>query len=314
MNKKLLYVLIGLYGLGLLCGLYVIISQPAPSKSGLKMPMVPMNKDAVAIVQIYGPIFIRDSSGPRFGPTNDADRIVKRLHKISQRNDIKAVILRINSPGGSVAAVQEICKEVDLLKKNKKIVVASLGDVAASGGYYIASQADKIIASPGTLTGSIGVILQMANVQELFKKIGVKMQTIHTGKYKDIGSAFRDLTPEEKDIFQKLTDDAYSQFVGAVESGRKFTHEKALELADGRIFTGTQAKELGMIDEFGNSEDAVVIAGQLAGIKGTPRIVGDTDRWEEFLGMFGGGESAEIKMMTEMLSKRKIRMDYMLEY
>lgn len=309
MNKRLLYILIGLYGLAFLCGLVIIARQPSPLKSQMKMPIVPMNKDAVAVVQVYGPIYIRERSG--FNP-NDADRIVKRLHKINKRNEIKAVVLRINSPGGSVAAVQEICKEIDNLKKNKKVVVASLGDVAASGGYYIASQADKIIASEGTLTGSIGVILQLANVQGLFQKVGLKMETITSGKYKDIGSSFRQLTPEERNIFQRLTDDAYSQFVGAVEKGRKLQHDKALELADGRIYTGTQAKELGLIDDFGNSEDAIAAAAQLAGIKGAPRIVGDTEPWENFLEIFGS-ESTEIKMMTEILAKRKVRLDYILE-
>ncbi|MFH1369161.1 MAG: signal peptide peptidase SppA [Elusimicrobiota bacterium] len=310
MTKKLLYVLIGVYALGFMCGLFLILRQAPAVKPRMKMPLMQMNKDAVAVIQIYGPIYIKERSSYGFS-ANDSDRIVKRLRKISRKGDVKAVVLRINSPGGSVAAVQEICKEIDNLKLNKIVVVASLGDVAASGGYYIASQADKIIASPGTLTGSIGVILQLANVQELFKKIGVKMETVRSGKYKDIGSSYRELSPEERQIFQKLTDDAYSQFVAAVETGRKFTHEKALELADGRIYTGTQAKELGMLDDFGNSEDAIAIAAQAAGITGTPRIIGDSEPWEDFFGIFG--ERSEIMMMSDLLAKRKVRLDYMME-
>lgn len=312
MNKKLLIALVVFYGLSLLCGVVLVLKQTSPSKA-LKIPIARVNRDAVAVVQVYGPIYIRQTSGPSWS-TNDADRIVKRLHKIAQRDDIKAVVLRINSPGGSVAAVQEICEEVDLLKKNKKTVVASMGDVAASGGYYIASQADRIIASPGTLTGSIGVILQMANVQGLFTKVGLKMETIRSGQYKDIGSAFRQLSPEEREILQDLTDDAYVQFIDAVQNGRKFSREKTLGLADGRIYTGAQAKEAGLIDDFGNAEDAVAVAAQLAGIQGTPRVVGDVEPWEQFFGMFGGGETSEIKLASEILAARKVRLEYMMEY
>jgi protease IV len=311
MNKKLLIALVSLYGLGLLCGVALVFKQASPSKA-MRIPMTRSAKDAVAVVQIYGPIYIRQTAGPSFS-NNDADRIVKRLHKISQRNDVKAVVLRINSPGGSVAAVQEICEEVALLRTNKKIVVASMGDVAASGGYYIASQADRIIASPGTLTGSIGVILQMANVQGLFTKIGLKMETIRSGQYKDIGSSFRQLTPQEREMLQDLTDDAYIQFVSAVEKGRNFSREKTLGLADGRIYTGAQAKEAGLIDDFGNSEDAVALAAQLAGISGTPRVVGDVEPWEQFFNMFGS-ETSEIKIMSEVVTQHKVRLDYMMEY
>jgi protease-4 len=310
MNRNLIIALIALYGLGLLCGIFIVSRQSSPGNS-IKLPVISPAKDAVAVVEIYGPIYISQATGFNFS-SSDADRIVKRLHKISQRKDIKAVVLRINSPGGSVAAVQEICEEVALLRKNKKIVVASMGDVAASGGYYIASQADRIIASPGTLTGSIGVIFQVPNVQGLFTKVGLKMVTVKSGNFKDIGSMFRQMTPAERQVLQNLTDDAYAQFVDAIEKGRKFTHEKTLAIADGRVYSGAQAKELGLIDDFGNSEDAVAVAAQLAGITGEPRVLGDVEPWEQLFGMFG--QTNEVKLMSEVLTRQRVRMDYMMEF
>ncbi len=220
-------------------------------------------------------------------------------------------MLRINSPGGSVAATQEIVQEIRKLRKNNKVVVASMGDVAASGGYYIASQADSIVADPGTLTGSIGVIMQIANVQDLFKKIGVKTETIKSGKFKDIGSPFRELSVQERDIFQNLINDAYDQFVTAVAEGRKMDRAKVLEVADGRIFTGTQAKAAGLIDEYGNLQEAILLAASKAGITGKPNVVYDSDSFERFLKLFS--ESSELKFMSEMIALKKVRLDYMLE-
>jgi len=239
----------------------------------------------VALVEIYGPI--RISSSRISHGTANPERITRKLRNLAADNDVKAVVLRINSPGGTVAGVQEIYEEIMNLRKNGKIVVASMGDVAASGGYYIAAAADKIVANPGTLTGSIGVIMELAQGEALFKKIGVKFETVKSGRYKDTGSWSREITSEEKQILQTLINDAYSQFVQAITDGRKIPREEVLKFADGRIFTGAQAKAIGIVDELGGKTDAIYLAASLAGIKGEPNVVVEKDPWEDFLDTFG---------------------------
>lgn len=313
MNRTLFYILAGIYAAGLICGVALLARRPRPLNSAVPAISASMfQKETVAVVEIYGPIYISQKAS-RFGMAGDADRIVRRLHKIGENKDIKAVVLRINSPGGSVAATQEICREINLLRASGTVVVASLGDIAASGGYYIASQADLIVADRGTLTGSIGVILQFANVQELFKKVGVKIETVRSGAHKDIGSPFRELTQAERDILQALITDAYDQFIDAVASGRKMDKAKLAPLADGRIFTGTQAKENGLIDEFGNSMEAIDLAAKLAHIEKQPRIIYDADRdpFSQILQLLG--ENTEIKLFSHSVSSSKIRLDYILE-
>jgi protease-4 len=158
-------------------------------------------------------------------------------------------------------------------KKAGKKIVASLRSLGASGGYYIACSADTIVANPGTLTGSIGVIFEFPVVQELFKKIGVKFEVVKRGELKEVGTSFRSMTQEERDLLQSVIDDTYNQFVDAVKEGRGLEREKILELADGRVFTGRQAKELGLIDELGDIEDAVKIAGKMGNIEGIPKTI-----------------------------------------
>lgn len=308
MTKKTWLILAGLYVAALLCGLILLAKRPAPyaGKAGGMF-----SRNNVAIVNINGPIYASQQSSP-FGIMRGSDRIVRQLRRINETPNIKAVVLRINSPGGSVGAVQEICTEVAALKKNRKIVVASMSDVCASGGYYIASQTDRIVANPGSLTGSIGVILEVANVQELFRKVGLDMTTIRSGKYKDIGSPFRQLTPEERRILQGIITDSYNQFVDAVASGRKMDREKVVKLADGRIFTGSQAKELGLVDDFGSGTDAVNVAAKLANIK-SPRVVYVSESGSIFDVFPVLGGSAEAKIVSRLVSDRKIRLDYMLE-
>lgn len=202
----------------------------------------------------------------------DSRDVIAELKDYSEDSSIKAVVLRINSPGGGVAPSQEIYEEIKKLKEKKKVVV-SMGSVAASGGYYIASPADLIVANSGTLTGSIGVIMEIPNFEGLMEKIGVKTQIIKSGKHKDIGSIFKSMTDEDRKILQSVLDDVHDQFIKAVSESRGMTYEDVKELADGRIFTGRKAKELGLVDELGNLEDAIKLAGELAGIKGKPRVV-----------------------------------------
>ncbi|MBE9574689.1 MAG: signal peptide peptidase SppA [Proteobacteria bacterium] len=209
---------------------------------------------------------------PINGVIKDADAITEQL--IAFRNDkqIKAIILRINSPGGGVGPSQEIYSETRRTTKTKK-VVASLGSVAASGGYYVASAADSVVANPGTLTGSIGVLMEFVRFEELLKKIGVEMQVIKSGKFKDIGSPNRKMTKEEREILTRLIKDIRNQFVTAVSQGRNMPEEKVLELADGRVFSGREAKRLGLVDSLGNFQDAVNVAKRMAHIRGKVKLV-----------------------------------------
>jgi protease-4 len=215
--------------------------------------------EKVALVNVSGVII--DSSG-----------VVKELKKYAKDSSIKAIVIRVDSPGGAVAPSQEIYNEVLKVKAKKKVVV-SMGSVAASGGYYIAAAADKIVANAGTLTGSIGVIMEIPNFQGLMEKIGIEAQVIKSGKHKDIASVFKSLKPEEKEILQSVLDDVHDQFIRAVSDGRGMDFEDARKLSDGRIFTGRMAKEAGLVDEIGSLEDAIALAGQLAGIKGEPEVV-----------------------------------------
>jgi protease-4 len=215
--------------------------------------------DKIAIVEIKG--VITQSSG-----------IIEEINQYQEDEGVKAIILRIDSPGGGVGPAQEIHREI-LKVKSKKKVVTSMGSVAASGGYYIACASDLIVANPGTITGSIGVIMEFTNIEELFKKIGIKGVVLKSGEHKDIGSPFREMTPEEKKIIQGVIDNVHQQFVQAVAKGRKMDQEKVMQIADGRILTGEQAKQIGLVDQIGNLQDAIDIVAKMAGIEGKPNIL-----------------------------------------
>ncbi|MFO7840340.1 MAG: signal peptide peptidase SppA [Desulfosalsimonadaceae bacterium] len=206
------------------------------------------------------------------GMITDAREVLDRIRAFREADSVKAIVLRINSPGGAVGPAQEIYREVEKTVKQKR-VVASLGPVAASGGYYVAASADRIMASPGTVTGSIGVIMAYTNFRELFEKIGLRPVVIKSGKYKDMGSPLREISDEERALLQKFTDTVHEQFITDVAEGRGKKPEAVREIADGRIFSGAAARELGLIDRLGNQRDAVVWAGRLAGIKGRVRAV-----------------------------------------
>jgi protease-4 len=201
------------------------------------------------------------------------EHVVEELHDYAEDASIKAIVLRIDSPGGGVVASQEIFNAVKNAKKEGKKVVASMGSVAASGGYYVAAAADKIVANPGTLTGSIGVKMEFASVEKLLEKIGVKGMVVKAGEYKDIGSPFRDMTEPEKKLLQGVIDDVHSQFIEAVAEGRGLPATDVKAIADGRIFTGRQALSLKLVDQMGDLADSIQVAGSLAGIKGKPDVV-----------------------------------------
>jgi len=199
--------------------------------------------------------------------------IVEEIDRFAKDDDVAAIVVRIESPGGIVAAAQEIYSELRKASQAGKPVVASMGGVAASGGYYVACGADSIVANPGTLTGSIGVIMSFANTEELLRKIGVGFEVIKTGEYKDLGSMTRPLTPAERKLVGDLLDDVYDQFLEVISTQRGMDLEEVRKFADGRLLTGRQAYELGLVDRLGDFRDAINLAGELAGIEGEPVII-----------------------------------------
>ncbi len=287
-------------------GIYLIGEKGVEGKTRILT-----RKKGVAVVYLYGPISIsrRASGWARFLP--GADRVTSELRKISKITTIKAVVLRINSPGGSIGAVQEIYEEVIRLKEKGKKVVVSMGDVGASGAYYIACAADKIVANPGTITGSIGVLMSLGNMEELFRKIGIKVEVIKRGKHKDIGSLSREMTAEEKRLLQGLIDDAYDQFLQVVIEGRNFKKSKAEKIAQGQVFTGRQAKNLGLIDEIGNFQDAVRLAGKLAGIPGEPKVIELPKPFPRILGIFSS--RFRTNTLQDLMDGNSVRLEYILQ-
>src|SRR4051794_27295014 len=201
----------------------------------------------------------------------DADRIVKLLRKYEKDDDIKAVVLRVDSPGGAVAPSQEIHDAIKRIKAKKKVVV-SMGGLAASGGYYISAPADRIFAEPGTLTGSIGVIFMHFNVRGLLEAVKIEETTLKSGKYKDTLSPFRPVQDTDREEIQGISADVYGQFVQAVAEGRKLREAKGREIAEGRIYAGRRAKELKLVDDLGGFDDALQAAWALAGQAGEPRV------------------------------------------
>jgi protease-4 len=201
------------------------------------------------------------------GLISDAKNTIHNLKIFREEDSIKAIVIRINSPGGAVGPSQEIFREIKKTSSSKK-VIASMGSIATSGGYYIAAGADGIVANPGTITGSIGVIMGYANYQELLRKIGLVPVVIKSGEFKDMGSPVRKMKEEEHKILQDITKKIHKQFIMDIVEGRKMDQAKVESLADGRIFTGEESKELGLVDRLGNAEDAIEWAGRLGGIKG----------------------------------------------
>ena len=221
----------------------------------------------IAIVELDGIIGIGSDRAV------DSDGIVRTLAEYRDNPSVAAVVLRINSHGGLVAPTQEIFAAVERVRAAGKPVVASLGSVAASGGYYVAVAANRIFANPGTLTGSIGVIMQLANVEALLKKVGVEYVVVKAGAYKDIGNLARPMKPEERQVLQALLDDVYGQFVTAVAEHRGLDRKTVLGFADGRIYSGQQARALKMVDDLGGLEEAIAAAAKLAGVTGKPKVI-----------------------------------------
>jgi protease-4 len=251
----------GMIGIAVLLAAFLLIVRLVTTRLQSEDEVVDTGK-AIGVVAIEGVI-----------SSELTERTVRQLSKYGDDPSIKAIVLRINSPGGGVAASQEIYEEVKRIRSAGKLVVASMGSVAASGGYYVASIADHIFASAGTVTGSIGVIVQLANASQLLHKLGIESTAITSGPFKDSGNPTRPLSPEERQVFQGLVDDVYQQFIEAVALGRKLPLDEVRQAADGRIYTGRQAKELRLIDELGSLHDAIRYTAERIGMSGKPRLV-----------------------------------------
>jgi len=225
----------------------------------------------IGVVRVGG--FITAGGGGALLGGTSSESLIKQLRSAGRDDSVKVVLLRINSPGGSAAAAQEVYQEVRRLRAQKhKKVIASMGDVAASGAYYIASAADQIVANGSTLTGSIGVVMELPEVEGLLKRYGINLNVVKSGPYKDIGNPARRLTENERRLLSGIIADVYGQFVDSVAQARRMPREKVLSIADGRVFTGRQAMAVGLVDRLGNWQDAVDMAAKAGHISGEPRL------------------------------------------
>lgn len=297
-NTPILTILVSAVALGVLffsvLYLATLISGGKTSQSLSPLP----GMEKIALVKVEGMLIT-------------ADTIVDEINNYADDSSVRAILIRIDSPGGGVVASQEIFNAVlNARKKGNKKVVISMGSVAASGGYYIAAAGDRIVANPGTLTGSIGVKMEFANLEKLLEKIGVRGMVVKAGEYKDMGSPFREMTEPEKKLLQAVIDDVHSQFIEAVAKGRNLPEADVKAIADGRIFTGRQALQLKLVDQLGDLEDSIVVAAELAGIKGKPKVV-KKEKKVPFLEYFKDETAAWFSdIITRSLDRGKVSLQY----
>ncbi|HNX24953.1 MAG TPA: signal peptide peptidase SppA [Spirochaetota bacterium] len=281
------------------------------TKSDIKMSL-PEFGPGVGIVRVEGAIEMSGTGSP-FGVPRGAEAVIKRLSEIERDSSIKAVVLRINSPGGTVAATQEIYEKLWKLRKKNIILVASMGDVAASGGYYIASACNFIVANYGTITGSIGVIAYSPNLKRLFDKFGIQMNVIKSGKYKDILATHRDMTPEERSLLQEMIDLSYNKFIRDIALGRNMNQEDIRPIADGRVMNGETALKNKLIDQLGTFEDAILKAKELAALDADAPVYEQNDSpFQEILGSIKNIFQGEMGLGSELFHNTdKIEYRYM---
>jgi len=297
-NKPILVILITALGLGVLFVAVLYLAAVVSGGKGQK-PMAPLSgMEKVALVKVEGVLIT-------------ASQIVDEINEYADDSSIKAIIIRIDSPGGGVVPSQEIYNAVlNARKERKKKVVISMGSVAASGGYYIAAAADRIVANPGTLTGSIGVKMEFANVEKLLEKIGIKGMVVKAGEYKDIGSPYRDMSEQEKKLLQAVIDDVHVQFIEAVSKGRNLPEAEVRAIADGRILTGRQALQLKLVDQLGDLDDSIAAAAELVGIKGKPKVV-KKEKKVPFLEYFKEETASWLsEIVTRSLDRTKMSLQY----
>jgi protease-4 len=267
-KKYVDYLILVLFFISVVMGLIIIFRSSMEKESSSQKYI----KDKIAVVELVGEIYFRDSTSSFI--KKDVEYYVTKLTNLFKRKDVKGIVLKINSPGGSVAAVQRLYHQIIKLKSQyNKPVVCYVSELCASGGYYVASACDKIVSCEGGVIGSVGVLLQVGNISGLLKKIGVNIEVIKSSKYKDVGSMFREMLPEERQMFESLVNTAYEQFISAIIEGRKLSREEVMKFADGRVFIAPQAVELKMIDGIGDEEDAIEEVKKLAKIKGSVEIL-----------------------------------------
>ncbi len=308
MSKKFLYItMVVLFILSVVLGVLIVLKQPTLKET---KDLYPSYKDKIAIVEINDEIFFASSESLI---KKDVEYYVDRLSSYFKRKDVKGIVLKINSPGGSVAAVQRLYRQIKRLKgEYKKPIVCFVPEICASGGYYVACACDRIVCSEGSILGSVGVILQVGNISELLKKIGVSIEVIKSSKYKDIGSFYRSMTPEERQIFESIVNTAYEQFIQAIIDGRGLSRTQVMNFADGRVFMGPQAVDLLMADSIGDLEDAIEETKKLAGVKGEVEIIKEKVTPFDFLYNIVSEKYAKLDFWTKV-EKDKFLFGYIFE-
>lgn len=254
---------------------------------------VPLGRNGVALIRVVGTIQSGEGEGIFAQDGAYSGAITRQLRRAQRDSAVRAVVLQVDSPGGGVTASDEIRNEVLRTRTvHGKPVVVSMGSLAASGGYYVSAPADRILANPTTITGSIGVITVISNMQGLLEKVGITTEVLTTGAHKDATSGLRPLTEEDRRILKSVIDDSYDRFVEVVAEGRRMEPGRVRELADGRIFSGRQAKEVGLVDEFGDLPEALKAAAALGGISGEPRVI----EYRRGFGLGLGGLSGWLRL------------------
>jgi protease-4 len=242
---------------------------------------------------------------PITGVIDSERQLLRQLERYREDRSVRGFVVEIRSPGGVVGSTQSIYLELQKLRdEDERPVIAWIGDVGASGGYYVALASDSILALPGAITGSIGVIMEFPNAQELLRKVGVDMEVVKSGEYKDLGSPVRELRDEERVILQEVVDDVYWQFVRAVEENRRLTREEVVALADGRIFTGEQGVELGLVDRVATLAEAISVAGRMAGIGERPETIRPLERRVGLFDLLRGVEESRLLSWLEFFTNR----------
>ncbi len=255
-------------------------------------------REGIGVVRIHGPILV-SASGGMFGMIRGADYYVSSIETLLKNPRVKAIVIRVDSPGGSIGAVQELYAAI-LEAREKKPIIISMGDIATSGGLYISAAADYILANPGTITGSIGVAVGNINFYRLMQKHGVGMEVIKSGEHKDILSAWREMSEEERELLQALVDELHLQFVNAVAAGRDMDIDRVKEIADGRVFTGAEAVKLGFVDELGGFNKAIDVAMKKAGLLGEPVIIEKEHHFLERILSGAGGEGEIGRLLRQI--------------
>ncbi len=266
------------------------ISSAVSTSEGRTETVITGSGEKIAVIELKGVIA-------------SSDDVIRQLKKYRDNRSIRAIVLRIDSPGGGVVPSQEMYEELRATRESGKPVIVSMGSLAASGGYYVACGASRLVANRGTLTGSIGVISEFLTYGDALRKLGVDMRTIKSGRLKDSGTPMRKMTDEEARYFQALMDDVHRQFIGVVEEERHIDHEKAVALSDGRVFTGEEAVHLGLVDTLGTYEDAIKIAAAMSGITGEPSIVKERRRVSWLDPLLGDADQTVKQLKQELLDR-----------